>query len=233
MTLMAAFQVLIGRYSGQRDFAVGTPIAGRTRSEIENLVGLFVNTLVLRADLSGNPDFLTLLRRVRASALGAYTHQDLPFEQIVAVLQPQRDPARSPLFQVLFAMQNAPLPAIESPELSMTPLEPDTGTAKFDLALFAVEQPQGLELEIQYSTDLFDAATIDQMLSTSAPCWRAPWRGPDQPISSLPLLSEAERQDLLGEGLLPHPDLDGLTDDEVDELLARLESETDVSDRPS
>ena len=143
MTLMAAFQVLLRRYSGQRDFAVGTPIAGRTRSEVENLVGLFVNTLVLRADLSGNPDFMTLLRRVRVNALGAYTHQDLPFEQIVAVLQPQRDPARSPLFQVLFAMQNAPLPAIESPDLSMTPLEPDTGTAKFDLALFATEKPEG------------------------------------------------------------------------------------------
>jgi hypothetical protein len=233
MTLMAAFQALLGRYSGQRDFAVGTPIAGRTRSEVENLVGLFVNTLVLRADLSGNPDFLTLLRRVRENALGAYTHQDLPFEQIVAVLQPQRDPARSPLFQALFAMENAPLPAIESPDLSMTPLEPDTGTAKFDLALFAIEKSQGLELEIEYSTDLYGAATIDQMLRHFRTLLEAAVAGPDQPIGSLPLLSEAERQDLLGDGAPSHTDLDGLTDEEVDELLARLESETYGSDRSS
>ncbi len=231
MTLMAAFQALIGRYSGQRDFAVGTPIAGRTRSEIENLVGLFVNTLVLRADLSGNLDFITLLRRVRENALGAYTHQDLPFEQIVAVLQPQRDPARSPLFQVLFAMNNAPLPAFESPELSMTPAEPDTGTSKFDLAFFAIEKPQCLELQIQYSTDLFDAATIDQMLRHFRTLLEGATARPDQPISSLPLLSEAERQDLLGDEALACTDLDGLTDEEVDALLARLESETDVADR--
>jgi hypothetical protein len=231
MTLMAAFQVLISRYTGQHDFAVGTPIAGRTRLEIENLVGLFVNTLALRADLSGNPDFMTLLRRVRENALGAYTHQDLPFEQIVAVLQPQRDPARSPLFQVLFAMHNAPLPAFDSPELSMTPLEPDTGTAKFELALFAIEKPQGLELQIQYSTDLFDAATIDQMLRHLRTLLEGVAARPDQPIGSLPLLSEFEQQDVLGDGAFAYPDLDSLTDDEVDELLTRLESETDVSDR--
>src|SRR5206468_7159268 len=108
MTLLAAFQVLLHRYSGQEDFALGTPIAGRTRSELEGLVGLFVNTLVLRAELSGDPDFRTVLRRVRRAALAAHSHQDLPFEQLVAVLHPQRDPARSPLFQVLFALQNAP-----------------------------------------------------------------------------------------------------------------------------
>jgi amino acid adenylation domain-containing protein len=179
----------------------------------------------------GNPDFMTLLRRVRENALGAYTHQDLPFEQVVAVLQPQRDPARSPLFQVLFAMHNVPLPTFESTELSMTPLEPDTGTAKFDLALFATEKPQGFKLEIQYSTDLFDAATIDQMLEHLRTLLEGAVARPNQPISSLPLLSEAERQDLLGDGAFACTDLDGLTDDEVDELLTRLESETDVSVR--
>ena len=165
MTLMAAFQVLLSRYSGQARLrgrhADRRPHAFRGREPCRALrEHARASCRPFRESRLPDP-----VARVRETRLGAYTHQDLPFEQIVAVLQPQRDPARSPLFQVLFAMQNAPLPAIESPDLSMTPLEPDTGTAKFDLALFAMEQPHGLELEIQYSTDLFDAATIDQMLT--------------------------------------------------------------------
>ena len=117
MTLLAAFQVLLHRYSGQDDIAVGSPIAGRTRPELEGLIGFFVNTLVLRGDLSGDPGFRELLRRIRRTAIEAYAHQDLPFEKLVTVAQPDRDSGRSPLFQVMFAVQNAPLPALQSPEL--------------------------------------------------------------------------------------------------------------------
>ncbi|HZW32444.1 MAG TPA: condensation domain-containing protein, partial [Isosphaeraceae bacterium] len=228
MTLLAAFQVLLHRYSGQDDFAIGTPIAGRTRSELEGLVGLFVNTLVLRAELKGDPDFRTVLRRVRQAALAAYSHQDLPFEQVVAVLHPERDPARSPLFQALFAFQNAPVPALQSPGLVMTPLEPDSGTSKFDLALFAGESSDsGLRLEMQYSTDLFDAATIEQMLRHFRHLLEGMLAHPDQTVGTVPMLSDAERRDLLGPGIAPAFDLDGLTDDEVDDLLRRFESGLD------
>jgi hypothetical protein len=227
MTLLAAFQVLLHRYSGQDDFAIGTPIAGRTRSELEGLVGLFVNTLVLRAELKGDPDFRAVLRRVRQAALAAYSHQDLPFEQIVAVLHPERDPARSPLFQALFAFQNPPVPALQSPGLVMTPLEPDSGTSKFDLALFAGESDSGLRLEMQYSTDLFDAATIEQMLRHFRHLLEGMLAHPDQTIGTVPMLSDAERRELLGPGIAPAFDLDGLTDDEVDDLLRRFESGLD------
>jgi amino acid adenylation domain-containing protein len=228
MTLLAAFQVLLHRYSGQDNFAIGTPIAGRTRSEVEGLVGLFVNTLVLRAELGGDPDFRTLLRRVRQAALAAYSHQDMPFEQIVAVLHPERDPARSPLFQALFAFQNAPMPTLESPGLVMTPLESDSGTAKFDLALFAGESDAGLRLEMQYSTDLFDGATIEQMLRHFQVLLEGMVAGPDQAIGTLPMLSDAEHRDVLGLANASALEIDGLTDDEVDDLLCRIESGLDV-----
>src|SRR5262249_30991683 len=164
----------------------------------EGLVGLFVNTLVLRAELAGEPDFRTVLRRVRQAALAAYSHQDLPFDQIVAVLQPERDPTRSPLFLALFALQNAPMPALEAPGLTLTPLELDSGTAKFDLALFAGETDSGLHLEMQYSTDLFDAATIEQMLRHFRTLLEGIVSHPDQPIGTLPMLNDAERRDVLG-----------------------------------
>ena len=152
------------RHSGQDDLAVGTPIAGRTRSEIEGLVGFFVNTLILRGDLKGEPTFRTLLGRVKRGALGAFAHQDLPFEQIVNVLHPERDPGRSPLFQAMFAMQNAPLPALESPGLAMAPIDAVSGTAKFELTLFAMEKDEGLRLAIEYNADLFDGPTAARML---------------------------------------------------------------------
>ena len=135
MTLLAAFQVLLHRYSGQDDIAVGTPIAGRGRTELEGLIGFFVNTLVLRSDLAGNPAFTELLARVRETALGAYTHQDLPFEKLVEELSPSRDMSRNPLFQVMFVLQNAPDAelALKGVQASRLPLAGHS--AKFDLTV--------------------------------------------------------------------------------------------------
>src|SRR5262249_50646181 len=139
MTLLAVFQVLLHRYSGQSDIAVGSPIAGRGRPELEGLIGFFVNTLVLRGDPSGNPRLRELLRRIRRTAIEAFTHQDVPFEKLVTIVQPDRAAGHSPLFQVMFALQNAPLPPLRSRELLLVPLEHTSTTSKFDLTLFAVE----------------------------------------------------------------------------------------------
>jgi hypothetical protein len=226
MTMMAAYQALLYRYTGQDDFAVGSPIAGRTRSEISSVIGFFVNTLVIRADVSGNPDFRSLLRRVRAAALGAYAHQDLPYEKLVAVLQAERDHSRAPLFQTLFAVQNAPLPGLEAPEMAMTVFEPDSGTAKFDLALFATEEAAGLELQFQYSLDLFDAATVEQWLTHYRTLLEGIVARPDQPVGTLALLAATTAS--ADATTPPGMDVDGLTDDEVEALLQRLESGIDA-----
>ncbi|HFQ92418.1 MAG TPA: non-ribosomal peptide synthetase, partial [Anaerolineae bacterium] len=144
MTLLAAFQTLLYRYSGQTSISVGTPIANRTQAEIEELIGFFVNTLVMHTDLSGQPDFEELLARVRETALGAYAHQDLPFEMLVEQLQPGRDLSHTPLFQVMFVLDNAPLDALELPNLTLSPVEADSGTATFDMTLTMRESPDGL-----------------------------------------------------------------------------------------
>ena len=159
MTLLAAFQILLHRYTGQDDILVGSPIAGRTRTELEGLIGFFVNTLVLRTDLSGNPTFRELLGRVREVALGAYAHQDLPFEKLVEELQPERSLSHSPLFQVMFILQNAPRQTLALPGLTLRRLEVDSGTAKFDLTLSMTESADGLRAVWEYNTDLFEAAT--------------------------------------------------------------------------
>ena len=130
MTLLAAFQTLLHRYSAQDDIVIGTPIAGRTRLETESLIGLFVNTLVLREDLSGDPDFMELLRRVRETAFAAYAHDDVPFEKLVEQLQPERDLSRTPLFQVGFVLQNDPLQSLEVPGLKLDQIAVDTGNGK-------------------------------------------------------------------------------------------------------
>ena len=229
MTLTAATQALLYRYSGQTDFAVGSPIANRTRSELENLIGFFVNTLVLRADLSGEPSFRGLLARVRQEALGAYAHQDLPFEQLVSVLQPDRDASRAPLFQVMLVLQNAPLPVPSSAELELTLLEPSSDTAKFDLTLNFSEEADGLQAAVEYSTDLFDGATIDRMLGHLQTLLEGVVADPDLAVSALPMLSEAEQLALIGAGGESSPaDLDGLSADELDELLKQLESDDDA-----
>ncbi|HIP96962.1 MAG TPA: non-ribosomal peptide synthetase, partial [Anaerolineae bacterium] len=141
MTLLAAFQTLLYRYTGQEDVSVGTAIANRNRAEIEGLIGFFVNTLVMRTNLSGEPSFREVLKRVREVALGAYTHQDLPFEMLVEALQPERDLSHAPLFQAAFALQNTPMETLELPGLTLSPLDVDSGTAKFDLTLVMAEGP--------------------------------------------------------------------------------------------
>jgi Non-ribosomal peptide synthetase modules and related proteins len=144
MTLLGAFMALLARYSGQEDIVVGSPIANRNRSETEALIGFFVNTLVLRVDLSGNPPFEELLGRVRQVALAAYAHQEVPFERVVEALRPQRSLSHSPLFQVMFVLQNVPFEALELPGLSLSPLALESVTAKFDLTLVMSETEQGL-----------------------------------------------------------------------------------------
>ncbi|MBV8610427.1 MAG: AMP-binding protein, partial [Singulisphaera sp.] len=198
MTLLAAFQALLHRYSGQDDIAVGTPIAGRNRSELEGIVGFFVNTLVLRADLSGDPGFREVLRRVKHVALEAYAHQDVSFEQVVEAVQPDRDLSRAPLFQAMFALQNAPpLSPQRLPELEIIPLGVGSGTAKFDLTLFATETAEGLEVALEFSADLFDAATIDRMLGHYQTLLEAIVTTPDRRISGLALIGEDERRRIL------------------------------------
>ncbi|HEX2569426.1 MAG TPA: amino acid adenylation domain-containing protein, partial [Polyangia bacterium] len=197
MTLLAAFQALLQRYSGQDDIVVGTPIAGRTRAELEGLIGLFVNTLALRTDLGGNPTFRTLLGRVREVTLGAYAHQELPFEKLVEELEPERDLSRSPLFQVLFALQNMPIPALAPAGLTITPVELDAGIAKFDLSLYLQETAAGLRGVLEYNTDLFEAATIARMAGHFESLLRGIAADPDQPLAELPLLTAAEREQLL------------------------------------
>ena len=164
MTLAAAFQVLLQRYSGQDDIVIGTPVAGRSRLEPEGFKGLSANTLVLRANLSGNPSFRELLAQVRDVTLGAYAHQDLPFEKLVEALNLQRDFSRNPLFQVLFILQSIPDDILESNEIAPGLLKVNTGTAQFDLALELSETPHGLEGMVGYATDLFEAATITRLI---------------------------------------------------------------------
>jgi hypothetical protein len=164
MVLLAAFQVLLSRYSGQEDIVVGSPIAGRRCQELENLIGFFVNTLVLRTDLSGDPSFVELLGRVKEATIGAYAHQDLPFEKLVEELQPVRDLSHQPLFQTVFALQNFPRERLELPGLELSRVGGEQVTAKFDLALHMFETPSGLEGSIEYATDLFERSTIERVV---------------------------------------------------------------------
>jgi amino acid adenylation domain-containing protein len=199
MMLLAAFQTLLHRYTGQEDIIVGSPIANRNRLEIEGLIGFFVNTLVLRSDLSGNPPFRELLSRVREVALGAYGHQDLPFEKLVEELQVPRDLSYNPLFQVMLVLQNAPMQALQLSGLTLSPLEVETGTAKFDLTLELVEGSEGFAGGIEYNTDLFDTVSIDRMVGHFQTLLQGIVANPEQRIAELPLLSEGERHQLLVE----------------------------------
>ncbi|MGH8773177.1 MAG: condensation domain-containing protein, partial [Burkholderiales bacterium] len=164
MTLLAVFQVLLARYARSDDIAVGSPIAGRTRAETENLIGFFVNTLVLRTDLSGNPSFRELLKRVREVCLSAYAHQDVPFEKLVEELKPARSLSYSPLVQVLFSLQNVAIGGLKLPGLKIRRLTASRETAKFDLTLNAYEDMHGLKVVAEFNTDLFNAATIARLL---------------------------------------------------------------------
>ena len=197
MMLLAAWQLLLHRYTGQEDISVGSPIAGRTRAETEPLIGFFVNTLVLRTDLSGNPTFLELLQRVREVALGAYAHQDLPFEKLVEELQPERHLGHSPLFQVMFAFQNVPRSALELSGLTLSPWEVESGTAKFDMALFIEEAEEGLRGQVEYNTDLFDDDTICRMRRHLQTLLESIVANPEQRLADLPFLTAGERQQML------------------------------------
>jgi amino acid adenylation domain-containing protein len=199
MTLLAAFQTFLYRYTGQEDICIGSPIANRNRSETEGLIGFFVNTMVLRTNLSENPSFQELLGRVREVTLGAYAHQDLPFEQLVEALQPERNLSHQPLFQVMFILQNAPMPALELPDLTLSSLERESSTAKFDLTMSMEDTEQGLVGSLEYNTDLFDTATISRMLEHFQTLLEGIVTKPDQRLSDLPLLTEPERQQLLVE----------------------------------
>ena len=197
MTLLAAFQTLLYRYSGQDDICVGTPIANRNQLETENLIGFFVNTLVLRTDLSDEPTFLELLRRVREVALGAYAHQELPFENLVEALQPQRDLSHTPLFQVMFVLQNAQITSFNLPGLAISSLETDSGNAKFDLTLDITELPEGMHVAFEYNTDLFHQSTIERMLTHFQTLLESIVAAPEQSIALLPIIPETELSKML------------------------------------
>src|SRR5262249_2991440 len=197
MTLLGAFKTLLYRYSDREEVIVGSPIAGRNRTEVENLIGLFANTLVLRTDLSGNPTFRGLLRRVRDVCLEAYIHQDLPFEKLVEELQPVRDLSRNPLFQVMFILQNTPVSVINFTKLMARRLEVDSGTAKFDLTLSLAEHDKKLIGSFEYSTDLFDGSTIERMFGDFRTLLEGIVADPDRTISTFPLLTEKEKHQLL------------------------------------
>ncbi|MFG3016839.1 amino acid adenylation domain-containing protein [Streptomyces cinerochromogenes] len=201
MTLLAAFQVVLSRYSGQEDIAVGTPIAGRNRAEIENMVGFFVNTLVMRTDLSGDPTFTELLARVKDTALGAYDHQDLPFERLVEELAPQRDLSRNPLFQTMFVLQNTPDSRTwELADLAVRQLDVSAQDSKFDFTFYATEAADGaLDGTVVYSTDLFDEATMARLAGHFETLLAAACATPDTRLSELEMLTAAERRTILGE----------------------------------
>src|SRR5439155_6963836 len=190
MTLLAAFQVLLSRYSGQSDISVGTPIANRTHGELEGLIGFFVNTLVIRSDLSGNPSFRELLKQVREACLGAYAHQDVPFEKLVEVLQPERDLSRSPLFQVTLQLHYARGSTQRLQGLEISGLANESGTAKFDLSLAMTDSEQGLHCSVEYNTDLFEASTISRFLEHFHNLLAGIVTRPEQRLAELPLLSE-------------------------------------------
>ena len=213
MTLLAAFQTLLYRYTQQEDIAVGSPIANRNRSEIEGLIGFFVNTLVLRTDLSCNPTFQELLDRVREVTLGAYAHQDLPFEKLVEELHPERSLSRHPLFQVVFGFENAPMEALELPGLTVSSLNIDFKTTRFDLEFHLWEASEGFRSlwgerwehgegirgVVVYNTDLFDEATITRMMGHFKTLLEGIVANPQARIANLPFLSETERHQLLVE----------------------------------
>jgi amino acid adenylation domain-containing protein/non-ribosomal peptide synthase protein (TIGR01720 family) len=198
MTLLAAFKVLLSRYTGQRDILVGTPVANRNYQELEDLIGFFVNTLVLRTEVSGEQSFLELLDRVKKVALNAYAHQDVSFERLIEELQPSRSLSHTPLFQVMFVLQNDPSPSIRLPGLELTSMEVESPTAKFDLTMMAEEAGPELVVSLEYSTDLFhDVTTIRRMLRHFGTLLEGVVADPGKRLAELPLLSVAERAEIL------------------------------------
>src|SRR5215813_9993094 len=196
MTLLAAFDILLCRYSGQEDIVVGIPLAGRSKSELEDLIGLFVNTLPIRTELSGNPPFRELLHRVREASLGAYAHQEIPFDKLVEEMQPERSLSHSPLFQVIFALENTPA-TLDQKAIALQPLDADRGTARDDLSLFISDKGQALSAVWEYSTDLFSADTIRGMMSSYNTLLENILEQPSARIGDLDIWRGDERRQLL------------------------------------
>ena len=200
MTLLAAFQTLLYRYTGQEDISVGAPVAGRSRKEVEGLIGFFVNTLVLRTELNGDPTFRELLRRVREVCLGAYAHQELPFEKLVEQIQPERDMSHSPLFQVLFVLQNVPRRSSpEMPELKVGSIAAETGTSKFDLTLMMSDVRQELIGGIQYNTHLFNETTIIRLIEHFQMLLEGIVSDPNRRLSTFPFMATAQQKQLISD----------------------------------
>jgi amino acid adenylation domain-containing protein len=223
MVLLAACQLLLARWSGQEDVPVGSPIAGRTRREVEGLIGLFLNHLVLRTDLSGDPTFRELLGRVRETAVGAYAHQDLPFEKLLAELETQRDLSRTPLFQVFFNLLSFPVPAARLPGLTIEGLEAASEPqSKFDMTFYLVEQAGGVRIDLVYNADLFDAARMDEALAQYRLLLEQAAADPDARIGSFSLLTEGARP------ILPDPTeaLDASWPGSIADAVARHARET-------
>ena len=207
MALCAAFEVLLARYSGQQNFALGTPHANRDRTELEKIIGFFINMLVLPAHVSGNPRFPELLALVRESTLAAYSYQYLPFEKLVDELGLNRNLGRSPLFQVGFALQNTAQPALEFGGLRFEPMPVSIGASKYDLTLFMAESEGRLAAMIEYSSDLFDASTIERMMRSYRRLLQGVVSNPQAHVWSLPVLDEDEAQQVLAVRNGPHPEI--------------------------
>jgi len=199
MILLAAWKGLLCRYTGQYRIVVGAPVANRNRSEFEGMIGFFVNSLILETDLSGDPTFRELLRRVRTTTIGAFTNQDFPFERLVEILQPARDLSRNPLFQTDFILQNSPRSSYDVEGLSFEPLPVENGTAQLDMTLDLWEEPDGIGGWLEYDIDLFDASTAARVVSHFVNILEGIIADPDRRISEYSLLSEAEKNDLLYE----------------------------------
>jgi non-ribosomal peptide synthetase component F len=196
MTAFAGFAALLNRYSGQDDLVIGADIANRTRMETESLIGCFFNHVALRADLSGHPTFRELLRRVRQITLGAYAHQDLPFDMVVQALQPERS-ANSTLFQVLLVFLNVPMNGVELPDLTLVPQIVEPGIAKFDLTLFMGVGANGLEGSLEFNTDLFEHATANGILTQFQTLLEAIVDRPDVDLDQLSIRTEEEGEEVL------------------------------------
>jgi amino acid adenylation domain-containing protein len=199
MALMAAFKVLLMRYGGEEDVSVGTVIANRTRKEVEGLIGFFANTLVMRTDLGGNPSFRELIRREREVALGAYAHQDAPFEKVVEEVNPERDLSRSPLFQVMMALQNISRETSEIKGLKLTEIGEDPGVAEFDLSLMLSEGAEGVAGHLQYSRDLYDGATVARMARHFEQVVADVVGDAERRVGEIELMSEAEKRQIVVE----------------------------------
>ena len=226
MTLLAGYALLLARYSGQHDFVVGTPVANRNRPEIEDVVGCFVNIVLLRLDLSGAPSVSELIARVRRICLDAFAHQELPFDRLVEELHPARDLGRNPLFQVMFALHNAPERPLELAGLGVSALEVDPGAAKVDLALQLQETPQGLAASFEYATDLFDEASVARMAAHWRVLLEEMVAGRERSVAQLPLLTAPERRALADWNRTEAPSPDGCLHTQIEAQAERTPEKT-------